>query len=408
MADAPNTVSTLNGLFKEVYGSDIAKLVPDGVKVQKEISFVERQKENGNSYHQPVLLAYESGFTHAGASAGAFSLNDANAGVMKDATVTGSQLVLRAQMDYETAARAAKGRNAFVDATSLMFESMQKSMRKRLEANLLYGQSGIGAVSGLASQVITLTAASFAPGIWSGAEGMKIDVYQSDLTTVRQAGLVVASVDLSARTVTVTGTTTGIAATDVIFFAGALGNEMAGITKIMQNTGSLFGISASTYTLWKGTEYDGSASSGALTVAKIGGAVAKAVEKGLDGEIFLMLNPKTWNNLATTLSDLKRIPGSVKSGVDVGTKSIEIYSQNGLVKIEPSIYVKESLGIGLDKDSWKRLGASDVTMKTPGHGDQIFFHLATKAGFEVRAYTNQAIFCEAPGKSFLITGLVAS
>lgn len=407
MADAPNTVSTLNGLFKEVYGDDIATLVPEGTKLQKHIPFVQKQKENGGSYHQPVLLAYEAGFTHAGASAGAFSLSDAAAGVMKDATVTGSQIVLRAQMDYESAARAAKGRNSFKDATSLMLESMQKSMRKRLECQLMYGQQGIGTVSALAAQVITLTAASFASGIWAGAEGMSIDVYTS-AGVLRQAGLVVSSVDLDARTVTVTGTTTGIVATDVIYFAGAFNNEMAGVEKILTNSGSLFGISAASYNLWKGTSYDGSANSGAISVAKIGAAVAKAVAKGLDGEVVLLLNPRVWNNLASTLSDLRRIPGSVKNGVDVGSKSIEIYSQNGLVSIEPSIYVKESLGFGIEKDSWKRLGASDVTMKTPGFGEQIFFHLPTKAGFEVRAYTNQAIFSEAPGKSFLITGLVAS
>ena len=405
MADAPNTVSSLNGLFKEVYGDDIKQLVPDGAKVQKYIPFAPKQKELGNQYHQPVLLAYENGFTFAAADSGAFSLNDAVNSVMKDATVNSSQIVLKAQMSYEAAAKAAKGRNAFQDATDLMFESMQKSMRKRIEVECMYGVRGLATVASVSSLTITITTAEFAPGIWSGMEGASINVYDTTLATNRGSA-VITSVDLDARTITVDAVPSGTVATDVIFYAGAKGNEMTGIHSILTNTGSLFGISAATYTLWKSSSQ---AAGGALSQAIIGKAISKAVAKGLDDDCLLLVNPKTWTDLLSDQAALVRHTGSaIGSKVQNGSQSIEFYSQNGNVRIEPSIYVKEGYAYGLSLPAWMRLGASDVTMKTPGYGDDIFQQLQTKAGYEVRSYTSQAVFSHAPGKNFIITGIVNS
>jgi hypothetical protein len=408
MADAPNTVAVLNGLYKEVYGDKIVDLVPEGLKVQRALKFSPAEKQLGNSYHQPVLLAYEQGFTHAAASAGAFTLNDAAAGVMKDATLTGSQILLKSQIDYEAAARAANGKGAFKDATKLMFESMQKSMRKRIEIQLLYGAAGIAKVSSLASQVITLQTAEFATGIWSGMEGATIDVYVAATGVVRQAGLVVSSVDLENGTVTVTGTTTGIVNNDTIYFGGAYGKEMTGIYGIMANTGSLFGIDASAYSLWKTPSH--SCGSAALSQTKIGKGIVKAVAKGLDGEAKCLVNPNTWTDLLSDQAALvKHIGKDIKGSVSNGSKAIEFHSQNGMISIEPSIYVKQGHAFVLALENWKRLGACDVTFNTPGsHGGEIFLQIPTKAGFEVRCYTNQAIFCEAPGKNLLLTSITNS
>lgn len=57
----PNTVTTLNGLFKEVYADKIENLIPDGVKLLKLVPYIEAAKEIGNLYHQPVQLSHEHG-----------------------------------------------------------------------------------------------------------------------------------------------------------------------------------------------------------------------------------------------------------------------------------------------------------------------------------------------------------
>lgn len=403
MADAPITTTKLDGFFKEVYGEDVPDLIPRDMKVQELIKFAPAEKQLGNKFNQPVRLTDSSGFTFAGADAGAFSLNDARALTLKNAEVSGAQVLLREQMDYETAARASKGRNAFKDATKYLLESMQKSHRKINEIQCLYGQSSIGEVDSESSGVITLDVGEFAAALWSGLEGSVIDIYD-DLagTTLKGDGLVITAIDTSARTIAYTGTYTSPAAGDKIFFDGAFGNEMAGIHKILTNTGSLFGISAATYSLWKASSQ---AAGGALNRAIVGEAVAKAVDKGLNDDIDLLLNTQVWNDLLDDEAALRRYADKSGSEFVNGADKITFHSQNGSISIHAHKFVKQGYAYGLCKDEWKRIGATDVTMKTPGNGDQIFFHLPTKAGFEVRSYSNQAVFCHAPAKNFIITGI---
>ena len=58
MADysGSNSMATLNGLFKETYANEKKKLIPDGKVVLNSIRFLERQRQPGNAYHQPVVL----------------------------------------------------------------------------------------------------------------------------------------------------------------------------------------------------------------------------------------------------------------------------------------------------------------------------------------------------------------
>ena len=57
-----------------------------------------------------------------------------------------------------------------------------------------------------------------------------------------------------------------------------------------------------------------------------------------------------------------------------------------------------------------RVGSTDITFKLPGqeYEDRFFRELTDRAGFELRAYTDQALFCEAPGKLVLIEDIVNS
>ena len=51
-----NTTETLNGLFKELYASEKKKLIPDGKILVNSIKFIERQRQPGAGYNQPVVL----------------------------------------------------------------------------------------------------------------------------------------------------------------------------------------------------------------------------------------------------------------------------------------------------------------------------------------------------------------
>jgi hypothetical protein len=407
------TLATLNGLFKEVYGDDIKQLVPAPMKVQQMIPFKGGAKRLGNKYHQPVVLAFPGGFTHAATNSGAFALNAAIASTMKDAQLDPSQIVLQEYMDYEAAARSAQGVNAFVDGTKLIFELMQKSARKRIEAELLYGQVGLGKISTSSSAtsptVVTFTAATWASGLWNGTENNTFDVYNGSSQVNTNAALVVSAVDVDARQVTFTGNNTDIAALAAgydFYFRGAYGQEMAGISKVLSNTSSLFGIDAAVYNLWKATQY--SAGSAALTYNKVKAAVAQAVGKGLDDDVVLLVNPKGWDSIMTDLAALRRFVEKQGKGMayEIGAENIVFYAQAGKVEVISHMMVKEGEAYGLIKDSWKRVGAADLTFQTPGYGGQIFSQLESYAGFLVRSYSNQAILCEQPARNFLINNIV--
>ena len=55
-----------------------------------------------------------------------------------------------------------------------------------------------------------------------------------------------------------------------------------------------------------------------------------------------------------------------------------------------------------DKEDLVRVGSSDITFKRPGRGDEFFRDLENNAGYELRTYSDQALFCSAPGKCTLI------
>lgn len=342
--------------------------------------------------------------TFASGSEDAFLLNAPIAGQMKNAQVRGSQMVLRSVLGYASASRSASSQNAFKDATKYLVQNMLRSVSKKLEIAMLYGQMGYASVASISSNTITITTAEWAPGIWAGAEGMPIEIRNAAGSTIRGEA-VISSVDFDNLTITVDLAPAGVVSTDVIWHKGAYGNEFAGVHKILSNTSSLFGIDASSYSLWKGNSY--SASSAALSFSKIQSAISKGVEKGLDSDVMVLVNPKTWSNLLSEQAALRQYDSSYSSSKsDNGSKEIKFFGQNGMIEIVPSIYVKQGYAYVLSMDEFIRVGSSDITFKRPGKGDEFFRELENSAGYELRNYCDMALFCHAPGRNVLITAIV--
>lgn len=404
---ANNTFSdTLNGMFKVVYADQIKNLIPDGVKLLNRIEFSGRESQLGNLYSAPVILGQEHGLTFAASTDDAFALNAPIAGQLKEAQVRGSSMVLRSALGYVAASRAAGGgQRAFEDATKYLVQNMMKSMAKKLEISLLYGSTGYAAVASAAGLVLTITAAEWAPGIWAGAVNMPIDIKSS--AGVARGSANITSVDMSAKTITVDIMPGGVVATDVVWHKGAYGNEMAGIHKILSNTGTLFGIDAATYDLFRANQV--SAASNVLSFAVVQNAVAAAVEKGLDTDVIVLVNPRAWGDLLTEQAALRQFDYSYKSSVtESGSQEITFHSQNGKCEIVSSIYCKEGYAYVLPLEDYMRVGSTDITFKRPGSEDKFFRELENNAGVELRAMCDQAVFSAAPGRSCLITGIVNS
>jgi len=353
--------------------------------------------------------------TFADDTEGAFALNPPIQGAIKDAVVKGYQLVLRSALSYQAASRSmGPGERAFEDATKYLVGAMLDSVTKKLEIEALYGQMEYSKASGVAvGLVIPLTAAEFAPGVWSGAVGMPIQIYDTTLATLRGGtSATVASVDLTARTITLSAGDAAVAAavvaTDRILHLGAKNKEFAGIHKILSNTGTLFGIDAATYDLWKGSTFAPAAVS-VLSFAIIQQAISKGVEKGLDTDVMVLVNPGHWDDLLTQQAALRMYDSSYKSDeAENGSRTIKFHSQNGMVEIVPSIYVKEGYAYIMCLEDWIRVGSTDVTFKRPGQDGNFFRELEDHAGYELRCYTDQAIFCSKPGRSILVSNLKTS
>ena len=423
MANSADTFTVLAGNFKEVYG-DLHNLIPDTAKLMKMIPFKPKAKI-GNEYVEAVKLTHEHGVT--------YSQSDNNAGALVtlttpvpltllDAKVTSSAMLLRAQIGYDAFARAEGGdKVAFKDASELVVEDLLESITKRLEISILYGSSptGVGAVTVLGGVVasgvnftITLTAAQWATGIWVGSENAHIDVYHGSTKMDPTADMVITAIDVDARTITGTMSASDSAAlnsysagnTDLyIVFSGSYGNEMIGLDAAVLSASSLWNI-ANTYALWKANTYDVLAAN--LTMGKLQSAIQKAVQKGLDGDVNVVVNPATWATLNTDLAALRRFVEDSTEG-ELGVESIKYLYSGGKMDIVSYNLCKEGECFILPKKGVNRIGAADIGFKLPG-GDNGFLHVPDRMGYEFRLFSSQAFFTPFVAKLVKIYDIVNS
>lgn len=406
MSSTANTLDNLNGLYKKVYDGKLENLIPDGVKLLNAVKFVRKEKRPGADYNQSVILGMEHGVSFAEPDEGAFALNPPISGVIKQASIKGYQMVLRSAMAFDTMFAAdSAGERAFEEATKYIFQAMMDSMSKKLEIRLFYGQSGLASIGAPSGNVLPITAGEWAPGIWGGAENMRLEIYSSAGSL--RGDCKVTTVDFDNKTVTVDALPAGVIATDVIFEYGSYGKEMAGLHKIITNTGSLFGISASQYSLWKGNSH---AVGGAMSFNKLAKGLAKPVAKGLQSDVTVYVNPASWADLMTEQAGSRRFDVSYKAGgtAQNGSEALEFFSQNGKMTIVASIFVKEGFAYAINHDQFLRVGSTDLTFKNPLSNEDFFHLLENNAGVGIRCYTNQALFCTKIGHQLLFTGITIS
>lgn len=408
---ATDLTGPLNGLFKQVYADSLKNLIPDGVKLLNLFSWQGDETKLGDLFNVPVILGMEHGITFASSTEDAFNLAPAIAGAVKNASVRGYPVVLSGVMGYAAASRSVSEAGAFQKASKYLVENMLRSMAKKLEIEMFYGQVGYGTVAngGVTTTAVTVTTAEWAPGIWAGCNGMPVEI--RDVTGATSRGnFTVLSANMDTRVLTLdsSAANAGVIAGDVIWHKGAYGNEFPGVHQILsQSSGSLFGIPVATYNLFRGNSYD--CQSGALSFPKLSQAAARCVEKGLDSDLYVLLNVRTWSNLLADEAALRRYDGSYSATeLQTGSKSLKFHSQNGTLTIEPSIYVKEGYAYGLAKEDWMRVGSADMTFKLPGSGEQFFRHLESAAGYQLRLWADMAVFCSAPARSVILTGITNS
>jgi len=413
---------TLTGYFKDMYGEQV-KVIPEVSKLQKAIKFVEASKQPGGDYVNNVILKQEHGVTYLASDAGLSGLNDRVPMVTGKASVKGSNLLIRSGISYEDAERASSDKKAFASLVPMIVENMTESISKRLEISLLYGQSDLG-VCTFAAKSGTTSVGTFGTGewsgIWAGAEGARVAVTYSGTV---YGPYTVSIVDFTNKTIKLDevtdtngpdGATTGdiddIAGNSAcaLYFYGSIVlsdgsfRDMIGLDSILTTDGSLFGISNTSYALWKGNRVS---VSGRLTFAKLIAALNQPVIKGLSEKVEVYVPVETWQNLNSDQAALRRYDGSYsKDKAEMGAKSIKFFGQSGEVEIIAHPYLKDAEAFAIPVDKFRRVGATDITFKTPGKGDDIFHHLENNFGYELRAFCNEALFPRLVSTSVKIYG----
>lgn len=356
-----------------------------------------------------IVLGLEHGFTYGGSAGDAFLLNAAVASPNKDAQVKGHELVLVSAISVGAASRSISSKAAFEQETKRLVQNMLKSTQIRMEIQLMYGQSGIAKVASIASNVLTICDSEWAAGIWSGSKNAALEIRSQSGTlrgycNVVKPNLKDKSVEVDLVPAGVTGDVDSEnAAADVIYFKGAYNKEFAGLHKIITNESTIFNIDASEFDLFKGNIVEVGTSESAksfISFEKIEESIALCMEKGLTEEdVVCLVNPKHWNKLMTDQAAKRQFDSSYSSEkMENGAKSLVFYGQNGKIEIHASLFVKEGFAYVFPPAELERIGSSDITFERPGFPGKFFREMESANGYELRAYSDQALFTSAPGK----------
>jgi hypothetical protein len=414
-------------IFKKVYGN-IQDIQPEDYQLQRDIPFEQKQRV-GESYTEAVVLTAESGMTWAGSGADAFELNPAIAGSVKQALVTPSITVLASVLPWGMVSRSATSEGAFVQATKHLVKNNVKSHGKYLEVCRWHGQrakklgyvfygtetfrgnafvNGTGTVGGVAftngvnaAAKAILLGRDYASGIWVGSEGVVVNEIDSTGAIVNSGKLVGTDSENCIIYVDYTPTAASSTTSHRVCFDGWENNQEAlGVFGILQNSTSLFGISTSAYSLWKGNNV--SCQSSKFTFDRLQNGVAAAVNRGgLEGDLYVYVNPRTWSTLVSTEAGKRQYddsytPNEAKNGFE----AIVFHHQAGKAVIQSCRYMMENEVGALHVPDWSRSGSAEIGFTVPGGSQgEIIFPLENQAGYAFRSYADQYMFNHAPARS---------
>jgi hypothetical protein len=440
MAATAETTAVAAGLLKQAYNDEaITKVVPASSIIQEEVDFVPDGQKEGAQFNAPVLLSLPTGFTYGAGFASYQPIIPSN---VQYAFLTGSNINLRDGIANDLISRAMNDKNSFMTASKYVMMALQKSMRKELELNLIYGSTGLGQVTATTSLSATSATLYFsfgtwAPAIWSGMENATIQFYNAGVQINGSTGLfTITAVTIAQQTpnfggsITVTGASADITAllgasgVNYTFVNGAtastgaaidvymntsFGNQMVGIKGILTATGTLFGLNTASYSVWQPNTFP--CGSAPLSIGKVLDGGALAVARGAEDETLdVLINPNSYANLIVEASSARRLDGSWKKDTLAnGARYIEYYGPNGKMRIIAHPFVKQGEGFILPLEDAKRIGSTDITFDLPGFaGPALYLPSPTNTGVEVRVFTSQALFMAKPSHCVFLQSIVPS
>lgn len=435
-APASYDQTTMAGAFKQRYGDKLVQFLPATTKLRNMTTFDDKNRE-GDKFNQMVTLSHSGGFTYAGSSLirTAYDLATAIPAVSQNAYVQATEITGVENVAYG-ATFAAQGNDlaSFVDAQEYAVKNLVQGSAKRLEMLFWYGGnptaaqatkliqgSGIGCLSAYSgsstTRLYTISAATWAPGIWGGMDTNTIDAVNitvgggpafSSLAVINtNAALTITSINMVTRVIGVSGNATDLTNIDsagvgnVVFWPrGAFGQESLGVHQILGCTGgtggssTLFGITMGTYSLWNPIAVDEGGAP--LSFAMLMNAVDNIASRGFQGELVAYVPSVSWTDMMNDTAALRRADTSYRTGeFEQGSESLAFFGQTGKIRIEASLYVKAGYYYVLGMENWKRRGSTEITLELP-NGMPIWQNLPSNAGYQLRDFMCEAMFCQKP------------
>ncbi len=406
----------LQAITKYVYGGDrVQSLVPDNVKwVFEDFDFSPRMEAYGDRYIEAIAIATEQGMTMGGGTAGVLTLNTPQAMKTLQCIVDGFQMAFQVGLPFDMAVKAARANSpqSFEKAVDLVLRHALLGHRRALATVLLYGGSstGIGVITGAPSgNVVTLTQASCPPGVYVGADGLKVDVWDPTFTTKRGGPTQVTTSNMSsvsAPTVTL-DSVTGVQSGDIITVAGSMTAvntaTTLGLEAILTQTGgTLYSINQTTNPLFAGNQY---AAGGVLQQSVIDSASMLAVIKGYTGKMTAYVHPAGFNALNNELY-LRVKPADYAENTKPGYKSFGYFSTSGVyVDIVATPWVKRGSAYLIANEQIRRIGAYDMRLGPPVEGMPIWQRDVNATSVSTVTYSHQALFTSHPEYNVVITGI---
>lgn len=407
------TPTTHAGVFKRVYAAELKNLFRTDLYLSKATKF-KAEKRLGDSYEQPVVLSSEHGFTFGGTAGDAYALNEAISGTTGNARVTGYEMTLKGLISRATIERSMSSDAAFLKGTKPKVKAMLDAHAKEVEWNLMYGQSATGwgtisAISGTSTtRALTISDGTWCANRWQGMKGALIDIYEASTKRVGTVDCSVVSIDLTNKKINISGDATELTALDsaiagadtFITRKGETGNVAMGLDAIATtSSGNLFGLST-TNELWKSTTY--SAGSANLSMEKILEAVNESYERGCEGDVTVFIPSKTFIDLVMDETPLRRY--GAEKVAENGFEKLSFATQSGKASVVCGKLLKDGEGFIFPDNALLRIGAYDGVKFEDAFGE-VFWPVAGYNGYEMRSYSDQALFTEAPSHIVKITNI---
>jgi hypothetical protein len=445
MASLNETLSSISGDLKVVYGSDLVKVLPDAAIIQKRYPIAQSGAfpAVGDYFSALIGLQLPWGFSFLGqgteGTATNYTLGDALAGQTKPAQIYANTTLLIDNLNYQILDRANSSGSKQAVMSAMQYSGMQMavSMRNMLELQILHGREGLGASAGAISTLtVTFDGATTSPGILSTLIGARVQWMQSNLTSARTANdssnyLTVSAVSVAnaaspTLTMVATGTTNyaAITTSDVMYIAGTRGVSVASSdTSVPQyeqiglglqlsaTTGTQFGIDKAAYVGWRANQQS---SVGAFSPSALMTAASTSMGRGgVLGEYIAVLPTDAWgvlNSALATNETYNQQSPSFAMSKKSGTDEITVY--NGGIKIEclPHPFQKRGSAYLFPAKELHRIGSTDVTFAVPGRpeGEEFYYPVNGQAAMQRQCRADFQTVLLNPPSGVVLTGITYS